>query len=517
VHRRLLPAAFATLALTAACGSGDSGDTPSDTAGAGEWTRQVLDARPGADAPVVLAAEGDEVVVTSTSEQGAVTGFAMGDDGRFRSGEPLATGLDVLALGGAVRFRDAWLSLGSGGMTPDREDLLFEVHAFRSGDGTTWSPVESTGLAEPADVLGMAATDEAAVAVGVLRLAGPPATGGFRGTAWRTTDGEAWDTVALPTATATDAETAGAVVAVGDEFLAVGGAGNQGVLWSSTDGGATWGEVERPGLPEATSWRDVAAEGDVLVISGAGAGGGQVLARSTDGGATWAEVSRPPPPNRGEEMPFPLSSGGGRFFTVGYSFVDSWSEPELCYADIALCQHDTAIALYASDDGDTWARVDRSGLGEGEAAEVSEVVATDGGRVVALQEGWDEVPVWTWPAGVPLPTEAEPADPTADVDLLEEGEVPEVGRRYAVPLYVHCGMDWLYLGDEPWRRTDDGPDVETGAGEPPSDGWPVAQETIFGFATLVEEGIVEYSIGEGDDAEVIATYGPATGEPPGCA
>ena len=45
------------------------------------------------------------------------------------------------------------------------------------------------------------------------------------------------------------------------------------------------------------------------------------------------------------------------------------------------------------------------------------------------------------------------------------------------------------------------------------DDWPVAQQTIFGFATLVGDEVVEYSIGDG---EVIATYAPATEDPPGC-
>jgi hypothetical protein len=521
VNRLLVPAAIATFALAAGgCGSGDTGEGPMEASGgAGEWTHQALDTKPGADAPVVLAVDGDRVAVVSTSEEGVITGFATDAGGEFRSGEPVATGLDFLALGGAVPFRGGWLSLGSGGMTPDREDLLFAVHAFRSGDGMTWSPVEAAGLTEPADVLGMAATEDAAVAVGVLRTADPPANGGFRGVAWHTADGESWAAVPLPTTTG--AGTASAVAAVGDEFLAVGGAGNAGVLWSSTDGGASWAAVERPGLPATVELRDIAAEGDVVVVSGArgaeGEGEGrQVLARSTDGGATWHEVDRPPPPNRGEELPFPLSSGGGRFFTVGYSFVETWSDPELCYADITLCQQDMAFSLYASDDGDAWSRIDRSGIGEGDAGEVDQAVATDDGRVVALQRGWEDIGAWTWPARVPLPTEAEPVEPTSDVDLLEEGHVPEVGRRYAAPLYVHCGMDWLYLGGEPWQRTDDGPDVETGAGQSPSDEWPVAQQTIFGFATLVEDDLVEYSIGQGDDAEVIATYGPPTEEPPGC-
>ena len=72
-------------------------------------------------------------------------------------------------------------------------------------------------------------------------------------------------------------------------------------------------------------------------------------------------------------------------------------------------------------------------------------------------------------------------------------------------------MDWLYVGGQAWQRTDDGPDTETGAGDDIPDDWPVAQQTIFGYATLVNDDLIEYSIGDG---EVISTYAPAT--QPGC-
>jgi hypothetical protein len=113
-----------------------------------------------------------------------------------------------------------------------------------------------------------------------------------------------------------------------------------------------------------------------------------------------------------------------------------------------------------------------------------------------------------------LPTRDEPVDPSTDVVLLEDHEVPEVGRRYGVPLYIHCGMDWLDVGGEPWRRTDDGPGPHRGSGDDHSaDDWPVAQETVFGFVTLRGADVLEYSIGDGD---VIATYGRSEETPPGC-
>lgn len=91
------------------------------------------------------------------------------------------------------------------------------------------------------------------------------------------------------------------------------------------------------------------------------------------------------------------------------------------------------------------------------------------------------------------------------------GEAPEPGDRYSVPLNIHCGMEWLYVGGEPWQRADDSPDTETGGGDDVPSHWAVAQQTIFGFVTLVADDLIEYSIGDG---EVIATYAPATQTPP---
>ena len=74
-------------------------------------------------------------------------------------------------------------------------------------------------------------------------------------------------------------------------------------------------------------------------------------------------------------------------------------------------------------------------------------------------------------------------------------------------------MDWLWLGGEAWQRTDTGPNVETGAGDEIDPDWPVAQQTIFGFATLTADDVVEYTLADG---ALIATYRPARTEPPGC-
>jgi hypothetical protein len=242
---------------------------------------------------------------------------------------------------------------------------------------------------------------------------------------------------------------------------------------------------------------------------------GSRLLRSHDGGTTF-EPSDDQPAAEGEGYA-PLWAGGGRFFTVTEPSFDTLSDPAVCYADLETCSgaaSSDAASIHASADGDSWSIVDTSDLDVGD--ELIGVVGS-GGRVSMAHVVKNGLVVSSWAAGVDLP-EGEAPDSPERVDLVTvaEGEDPEPGVRYHAPLYVHCGMDWLYLGDTPWQRTDGGPDVETGAGDDVPGGWPMAGQTIYGFATLTAAGVVEYSVGEGDSAEVIATYEKTGVQPPGC-
>ncbi|HRW37656.1 MAG: hypothetical protein KDB04_10115 [Acidimicrobiales bacterium] len=504
--------------LSGGCGS-EPVDGPGDSAPpAAEWTTQRIDGEQGADRELQLGTWDDEVMIVGVTEDDELWSSSGRAGTRFAPTEPMATDVTYLSLGGTARLGNRWLTIGSGGLAEVDGDgeLQFEPHAFRFGDAAAWEEVPVTGFSGPMEVQELVARGDRWVAVGNLRDRDDPASGGVEAAAWWSTDGEAWHEVVLPV----DGQesVAADVAVVGDRLLAVGHDDASAALWSSADGGETWARIADPVLDDATGLGSVQASGDTVLVTGTPALESEedemeaplVLLRSTDGGGTWSTPSTPPP-TKGVEPWLPLE-GSGPFLTTTSLYLEGWRQPEACYADIDRCRMDSVEALYASADGDRWARVDTSTLGEGEVGEVRAIDTTAEGAVVAIT--WDDgLRVSTWPAAVDLPTMAEPSEPEADVTLLAEGDEPELGVRYAQPLGIHCGMDWLFFGGEPWQRTDDGPDVETGAGDAPDPGWPVAQQTIFGFATLTDDGVVEYSIGDG---EVIATYERATEDPPGC-
>lgn len=505
-------AAAATLlpALLTGCGS-ETG--PAGPASSAEWSSATVPLEPGADSPIVLATDGDDLLVVTASEDGVVRSSRSVDGGAFETGEGRATGSRYLALGGAAPHDGGWVTLGSGGLAEVDGDgeLLFEVTGLRSEDGLAWEQVEVSGFSGPADVGAVVASGDTLLAGGSYRTAADPSMGGAVATVWRSDDGVAWTEVPLP---GVAGESYVADLAVdGDRVVAVGASGRGGAIWTSEDAGASWQRSDDADVEGLYAISGAAAQDGVLVVSTTpGDSGDPGMLRSDDGGETWAPAAAPPP-SEGSEGFAPVWSGGGRFFTVTSSFVESWSEPGVCYADLDRCLADSVVVLHTSEDGDRWRAVDTGGIGSGEEAEVDEVTGTADGRVVAMQLRGDGVRLHTWPAGVDLP-EAEEEGSAAPVELVEvpkDGEL-EPGVRYHAPLHLHCGMDWLHLGDEAWRRSDDGPEVETGAGDAIDPDWPVAQQTLFGYATLVD-GVVEYSL---DGGEVIATYEPTRQRPPGC-
>ncbi|HEX7131747.1 MAG TPA: hypothetical protein VF228_04195 [Iamia sp.] len=508
-HRRALGAVLLAVAVAlAGCGRDEappedvSGEPSADPGPAVEWSTEEIEVGLNPDSEILAGADGDTMVLVSTDEDGAVTGHVAHGDGAFESGPPTETGAVFLTLGGLARTGDGWVAMGSGGIegTPPLEHIAFDVFVLTSPDGLEWTVQETTGLDQPADVSEVVATDDGLVAVGALRTGSEPAMGGFRPVAWHSSDGTEWTQVDLPAP-----EGDGSVhdvVATDDGLVATGG---DGLLWAGAADG-TWEAITPEGLPAAVTMSELAVVGDDVLASGHDStaedphSAATTFARSADGGRTWTPVAEPPAGEQGEGWAPPLRVGAGRVFTLLTSYIDPGANPELCYADIELCRGGSENVLYASDDdGESWGRVDLADLGD-EDTRVDSVLASDD-RIVLLSTGEDTIWLWSAPASSTLPVEDEPVLPEADVRFLEEGEEPEVGVEYAVPLYTHCGIDWLYLGGEPWERTDDGPENTGSNGD------------VYGFATLVDEDTVEYSLADG---KVIATYGPPTREPEMC-
>lgn len=512
-------AVAAILALLAACGSSQEPCGPNENCAGppGSPTTQRLSGEQGADRELQLATAGNEVLVVGVTEDDELWSWAGDPADGLEQGTPLATGVTYFTPGGMALGSDGWLVMGTGGteVVDGDDELLFEPHAYRSEDGLTWEALEVTGFSGPSEIHELIDGQEGLIAVGNRRSAEDPSGGGFSARAWRG-DGAAWEEIELP---AGDGDSVAAdVVAVRERLIAVGSDGDGPALWWSTDGGEEWERIDDRLPAGLTQLVSIAAIGEVVVVSANVASPDSdesdarvQLLRSDDAGESWRPVTDPPP-FEGSEGWIPLHDGDGRFLLTTSSFLESWQQPEVCYADIERCRMDSVESLYTSDDGDEWSLVDPSWLGDGEAGEV--VAITSGGEVAAVT--WDDGFILTTvPGGDPLPTATEPTLPEADVTFLDDGDDPEVGVRYAAPLFIHCGMDWLYLGGEPWQQRD-GPDTETGAGDPVDPDWPVAQQTIFGFATLTEDDIVEYSIGPADQPEVIATYERPTEQPPGC-
>lgn len=543
VRRRRLLLVTTVAALSMACGPGDAltddsspvmappsvptasslqgptegaaTSTPATEDAEQEWERQRLDGAPGPDQPMLFETSGDQTIVIVAAEDGRITPWRSLAGGPFEQGDRIDTGVDYVFPSTAVRTGEGWLALIYDGLTN-------KVGTLRSTDGLRWSLGAPTGFgsAEPRRLV---ATDDGFVAIGTIRMAEDPSRGGFRPMAWRSVDGDSWTATALPlpTASVTDA-TAADALAVDGELLAVGRSDDRGIMWSSVDGGSSWEITQRDGFAATYEIGElVATDGVVLASATVPASdetswseSSSVLVRSTNAGRTWSIAAQPPPPSD-EGFPLPVTAGAGQFLALNSFFPDIWQSPELCYADLERCQADTSTTLYVSTDSDRWQRVDASGIVLGQYSDIDTMVIDDDGRIVVLVVAEGGVDVWTWGSADSLPTSPEPDVPMSDVRILGENETLPPDRRYGYPLYIHCGMDWLYrINGTTWKRSDRGPDVETGAGDGPPSHWPVAQQTIFGFATLVEDDVIEYSIGDG---EVIATYAPSRTDPPGCA
>lgn len=494
------------LTLTA-CGDNPRPGTSENPAGGVATER--LPAEVGADHAPLIGTSGDDVLVLAVSETGTIVSHLSTDGKPFESGQPSETGLGYVQLGDVVALPDGgWFTLGSGGMVERDGDteLAFDTVAFRSTDGLSWEQVDVDGFAHPVEVNDLEVVSGTVVMAGAYRTAAEPGMGGFEAHVWTSTDAASFDQVELPGVLPPrgyrDESYAGHLAVTGDRLLVGGRVDASATVWASDDEARTWQQVADPALDDLYTISGLAAVGDV-VLAGVGEGSTTLL-RSTDHGATWASVDALPV--TGEQSGWaPVWADQSRFWTLTGIDDTSWSRPEVCYADLDQCGQDPAPRLVTSDDGSTWTAVDLP-------IEPDAITGTADGRVLILGVDSEGVVVHTIAAGASPPS-APPMDEPKTVELvtLDEGETPQTGVRYHAPMYVHCGMTWFWFGDATWRRTDNGPDVETGAGDEAHEDWPLVEQVLYGYAVLTDANHLEYSFDDG----VIATYRRADGAP-GC-
>lgn len=513
------------LALLTGCGSATA---PGRMAPPGEWSVQQLSAGVGVDTSPVLAVDGGDALVLAVDESGSVVSHVSRDGAAFERGAPVDSGRAGLALVDAVALPDGgWFVLAGGGTVDD--ELVFDVLAWRSDDGLAWEQLAVTGFADAAEVNDLVVVDDTIVAAGSYRRAAEPSHGGFEAQVWTSADGHDFREVHLAGVPAPrghrDESYAGHLAVAGDRVLVGGRVGRHATLWAADVaalGPDGWPQVDSGALREAYDLSGLAAVGDT-VVAGLGDSGAPALV-STDAGRTWAPVDDLG--SGGEEGGWaPVWADGTRFWTLGG--VDGggagpWDDLAACYADPARCGQEPAPVLVASVGGATWSPVSfgtgTSGTGDlgaddFDAGDLDAVVGTADGRVLALTVGEQGPLVHTLPAGTRPPPGEYPAAPErVEVVVPEPGQAPEVGVRYHAPMYLHCGMDWFWFADTTWRRTDDGPDVETGAGDVPPEAWG-GGGNLLGFATLTDPDHLDYSLADGT---VIASYEQRDGAP-GCA
>lgn len=482
------------------------------------WIRQRVRVPMGSDQGAPIATDADRTVMLTIDDSGTVTSLVWDGAGRMRTGSPVRTGKDLLGFGGSalVHAKSGWLGVLQGGAgTPGRITPTSVV--LHSIDGLRWSQRHATGL-DGGEITDLAWVGGRFVAVGFERPTLGPAQPTPIPLAWWSADGDAWHEVALPLPEGAHGMAAGVAVA-GTRLVVVGYDDAGAALWSSDDGGTTWTRRALSGAPHFRSATSVAARGDVVVIGGVdGSDGGSditdVVIRSGDGGRTWRSARWPPPTAPGVEAGgSPVIAGGGRFYRTQKSMVYALGDPAPCYDDLDRCS-DSPTRLYTSIDGGRWVAVDRSSATGAGATDADTVAVTGDGQVSTFTFTAPGFTVWTWPAGTNPRTMPTPTTATRPITSLPRDGTPRVGTRYAVPLMLHCGPTWLYLGTEPWRLVDDEtPLTRLTHGVNPPARWPIAQQMLFGFVTVTSPGHADYSLPAGT---VIGHYAPFAGAPPHC-
>jgi len=406
-------------------------------------------------------------------------------------------------------FEDTLLVAGNG----TSRDLTAQPSEIERGfllrsddDGKTWSDVESDLFSAPYQRIDNLVNTGSSL---IVDLVNDECCGGPAWQPIRTTDFVNWDPIVLPDAPAnvwgtfyTDGQDSVWVVARGQ--------GDERLVWSSVDGGATWSRA-----PDQPNSADPVVSSDFLI---------------TTGGATEADDDRlirhgPAVLTSGkwEERPIDL----GQFGDVPPNVIDSILDPasgrawvllgrsirgddQYCFTDAERCQQNEFVLTSVL--GDSWwdvAGVDLPPLRyqlfltpEGQPAYMWRSGTSDAGR--------NEPPLITrWTGSGP----PELVDP--DGYELPDDSVPILGWQDAFPV----GSQFRYI----WGIGGCGPSLwfeETAwlpEKEPDYSSWPhqIREQThgptisVYGVAHRLEQDLIEFSI---DGLGVVARFVPAPDE-----
>lgn len=303
----------------------------------------------------------------------------------------------------------------------------------------------------------------------------------------------------------------GAVTGLGasGSVLVAGGNGGSG-LWRSTNAGASWQrhEIEL----DSAYWglNDLTASDELLV--GVGSNGNEsgdmlLIITSTNDGETWSEADLGDIDPAGRQRAFTVEHANDAWWVISRRSTGISNNPDVCYLDTASCSGGSTPIVLHSADGEQWNTIDLSLLNPPDFFSIDSVMSTDG-MVALVGSAEGQLTAWQW-SSTAAPSFEKPAavQETLDSELVEWDANLEPGVTYRYPLYIHCGMDHLAnFNSSHWY-------LPSGANQQTQPDWPMAEQAIFGFVTLNDEGTIGYSI---NDGEIIATYTPSAEEPPGC-
>lgn len=269
---------------------------------------------------------------------------------------------------GVTQLGDALVAVGL-----HRSDGEMRGRVWVSADGRTWRSVDQPSLAGPGETLisRVAVTPAGLVAIGIT--GGPEETDPA---VWISPDGEAWTRVEHANLSSKQPAGASSIVVLGDLILVGGWLGDRASVWTTSDGLDWTAEVIQSSGAEPAAIHDmVVAGGRVIAVGRAGTDAG---AWTTDDGVDWDPVPEPSLGGPGVQSISSATMAGGRLVAVGIE-----ETYERIYFLGRGADSRFSAAVWLSPDGRTWERVPDPSRPGGVGDELMYRVVGWGDRLVA--------------------------------------------------------------------------------------------------------------------------------------